>query len=131
MPETYRQGYLKIAVLLAQHDDNNINNRLILNANQVELKDLNLQLTSGVEEELESIDFVINPNPASEYLDVNIKNSVDEAFISDAQGKLVSKLEINEGVSRIYTSDLLPGIYNLSIHYNRRISTKRFVINRE
>ena len=77
--------------------------------------------------------FNLYPNPADNYVTLEISKTVNDATISitDSSGRLVlykSYSSLN-GITTIDTSSLLPGIYQISVSNLEFASVNRFVIN--
>lgn len=68
------------------------------------------------------------PNPTSEYVNINSELAIESAKIFDINGKLIKKIDKIES-QRIDVSDLLSGIYILSLETDGRAISKKLIIN--
>jgi aminopeptidase YwaD len=72
------------------------------------------------------------PNPADNYVVLEIPKTVHDAIISitDSSGRLVLNKSYTSlsGIATIDTSSLLPGMYQVSVSNEEFASVKRFVI---
>lgn len=85
-------------------------------------------LTSGLSEnETPSFNLFPNPNNGSFTIRDAEWNDLDEVLIYDLAGKVVGVLELT-GVESVFTLQLLPGIYFVSIPSLGRASDQRLVI---
>ena len=77
--------------------------------------------------------FNLYPNPADNYVILEISKTVNDATISitDSSGRLVLNKSYSSlnGIATIDTSSLLPGIYQVSVSNLEFTSVNRFVIN--
>ena len=77
--------------------------------------------------------FNLYPNPADNYVILEISKTVNDATISitDSSGRLVLNKSYSSlnGIATIDTSSLLPGIYQVSVSNLEFTSINRFVIN--
>jgi len=77
--------------------------------------------------------FNLYPNPADNYVILEISKTVNDATISitDSSGRLVLNKSYSSlnGIATIDTSSLLPGIYQVSVSNLEFASVNRFVIN--
>lgn len=71
---------------------------------------------SGVEN-YSNLDFEVYPNPASDFLNVNVTTNTDGSEISifDIYGRLIISQLTNEGNNQINISDLSSGVYNIKV----------------
>jgi hypothetical protein len=81
--------------------------------------------TSGIDE-LENIQFTIQPNPASKYFEIKSNDiSQFEIAIFSIEGKLIYNAQ---NVVKIETSNWKKGIYMVRFNSNGKSSIKRLVI---
>jgi len=76
--------------------------------------------------------FVISPNPAKSYLNINLaayKNAGDITMkISDISGKPVLQQKINAGTQRVNISSLQKGIYIVAIISGKEVQTQKLAV---
>ena len=79
--------------------------------------------------ELENNDWTIFPNPSNS--DATIKwnnNKVDEIFITDTNGKLISKKSVLD-VNEFQVENLESGIYFVNLYIqNEQIASKKLIV---
>ena len=79
--------------------------------------------------ELENNDWTIFPNPSNS--DATIKwnnNKVDEIFITDTNGKLISKKSVLD-VNQFQVENLESGIYFVNLYIqNEQIASKKLIV---
>jgi len=82
----------------------------------------------------EANDFVIYPNPTSDYLTLSIKNKVSlkntSYLIFDVLGNIILRSFLTTGLTRIELNNLSNGIYFLQINYDGIFVNRKFVITR-
>ncbi|WP_298759326.1 family 16 glycosylhydrolase [uncultured Psychroserpens sp.] len=71
--------------------------------------------------------FIVSPNPASDYINIASNTDVDHIEIYDVLGKLI--LQKNDDVKRLNISDIESGMYVLKIYSGKRIASKKIVVN--
>lgn len=94
--------------------------RLIKNYSAVESCDKNKRIEAGVK---------VYPNPASEYINIELEDIVDKIILRSASGKIVINVSDPEvGTNTIRLDDLVGGMYTLSILYNNEINISKPII---
>jgi hypothetical protein len=90
------------------------------------------QQSAGLPDGSTSPNFVIHPNPASDYIRLDIVNSSSEGlllFIYDLQGRAVLK-QFVEAAHQLYLGDLGNGIYTcVVISGTERLTGKLMILN--
>ncbi len=97
---------------------------------------LDPQFVTGIEEsEIAGLEFSVYPNPAENYITLNINSeSTFDAMINlssmNGQQILNTQMKISSGINykTLNTSDLVSGMYVLQILNNNQISTKKIMI---
>ena len=128
VPEDYDPRKMKIVVMLTDHDETNVLNRKVYNADQVLLKDLGLELTSAASL-LTDLGVSIYPNPVSDRLYVDSIDGSAQFSIVDINGKLVLEGQVSSG-NGINISHLDTGTYFLSLQLDSASGVERFNIIR-
>jgi uncharacterized delta-60 repeat protein len=80
--------------------------------------------------EFNSLAISVFPNPASEEIQIGMKNQQREVFIYDMTGKLMLQKKIYSGEENLNISQLAEGVYQISVLVNDEVSTTRLVIAR-
>jgi hypothetical protein len=73
--------------------------------------------------------FVLQPNPAHEYLQINFEDELEQANvqITNAQGQVVRLETVGGNALNIHIADLPSGIYSVSVQSQGSTHTQRFV----
>ena len=90
----------------------------------------NTALPAGIEQFSKNNVFAINPNPASDYISVeieNVSNKPELISIIDMQGKLLLQQTSLQSVSDIDVSLLPQGIYILKLENEMGVTEKKFI----
>ncbi|SIQ42228.1 Por secretion system C-terminal sorting domain-containing protein [Chryseobacterium sp. RU37D] len=69
----------------------------------------------------------VYPNPVSDVLNIEGKNSIKSVHIYDANGKLVKTVSENKNKTSIKLSELVPGTYTAKIKSNKEDQTVKFI----
>ena len=94
--------------------------RLIKNYSAVESCDKNKRIETGVK---------VYPNPASEYINIELQDIVDKIILRSASGKIVITVSEPEvGTNTIRLDNLVGGMYTLSTLYNNEITSSKPII---
>lgn len=94
----------------------------------VKFEDIHTDMANNVNES----NFVIYPNPASQYIVLENDNSLNSSDVEiiNMQGQLVKKINVNTSNTVINISNLDNGTYFIAIKTNINTTYKKFVINR-
>lgn len=87
--------------------------------------------TSNILETITEKGIIIYPNPASDYININLNGiSADKIEFCDITGKVILSQIIAKEHNQIHIGDLKPGMYLLKIYNkNQNVTTLRFVKN--
>lgn len=120
------------------HDTNTllrVNNHINLHFTSIEWRILKTVSSIQTESKRSRFEISISPNPATDYLNINIEAGASSEFvvrIFDQQGKesLNKKFKINSGLNneRLNLIQLNSGIYNCEIIINNKKFTEQFMI---
>lgn len=69
----------------------------------------------------------IYPNPASDVLQIESKNTIESVSLYNADGRLIKTIPQKSKSASISLTDLAPGIYNATIKDNKEIQTLKFI----
>lgn len=72
-------------------------------------------------------EFIVSPNPASDYVKISSEMDIDLVEIYDVVGKRI--LSKTEDVNRLDVSELNSGVYLLKIYSENQTATKRILVN--
>lgn len=118
----HRPDYYKVVAFIARHDENDINNREILNANEVTLSEA--QIGTSTDDILNGNDhLVLYPNPVVDYIILDSDGLINQYSINDMSGNLVLK-GMSENV--INVKHLPKGTYVISIQSEGITTTRKF-----
>ena len=88
-------------------------------------------LNTGLEDLLDDADFAISYSNTTQQLtialDPYISNEVDEIFLFNNLGVLLDQIAVDGQHMQYNTSDLLPGVYVLSLSYKQTSVSRKFV----
>ena len=77
----------------------------------------------------ESIQFSMYPNPASDYIYLNIKNAeFVQASVINASGAVVDSFNVSDTETRIDISNYAQGIYHIVISSENKVQTEKFIV---
>jgi hypothetical protein len=107
-------------IAFVNNHETDVNNRAILNANSIKVKDLPV----GISEFNESRT-TIYPNPATNVLNVISEKEIRNVEIYNVQGQLVKS--ISDNVNSIGISELNDGIYFVKIYTENGTATHKFI----
>jgi len=80
--------------------------------------------------DLDKVEILVYPNPADQFITVsNLNNEIYDYTIIDLNGKLVSKGKVFSDNQKIYTSNLLNGIYMLNLTNQKKSFSQKIIIN--
>jgi hypothetical protein len=79
-----------------------------------------------IAEEAETLKILITPNPASNYLTIEI-NQKSEIEISNIEGQIIKRIKIKDNKTDIDISDFSSGVYIVRVQTDRGITTEKFV----
>ena len=87
--------------------------------------------TSNIQETITDKGIIIYPNPASDYINLNLNGlTANKIEICDITGKVISSQFIATELSQSHIKNLNPGMYLLKIYNkNQNVTTLRFVKN--
>ena len=91
---------------------------------------MNVGMTSSTEDDLSILNFKMFPNPASDYLQVQVSNDIKEYNIQiiNNLGQVVLRRHfINNSSNKIDIKNLNPGIYHMNIQSKESTVTRSFV----
>ena len=128
VPEAYNPEQIKVVGLLAYHDENNFNNRQVLNATEAKMSDFGLILTSTNEIETFASNIRLSPNPTSDWLNLSLDFTPDQIFILNAQGQVVKQIASENYQAPINISQLEQGIYFLQLKIEGKSVHKKFMV---
>ena len=77
---------------------------------------------------LESVNFELYPNPASEAITLSATESIDKVEIFNLSGKLVKSHSVNKPSERLYVNDLTSGVYIVRTQIGESLGTKKLII---
>jgi hypothetical protein len=69
----------------------------------------------------------IYPNPVSDILNIEGKNTIESIEIYDANGKLIKTVSNNNNNASVKLSELVPGIYTAKINGKKENQTVKFI----
>jgi len=76
-----------------------------------------------------AIEFSLYPNPAKDFINIESPKTISSVAVMDITGKVVINVN-NLKNNRINISDLLPGVYMVSVKDNNdNVSTQRLIIS--
>lgn len=126
VPEEYKPAQIKIVCMVTRHDESDVLNRRVYNADEVSLSDIELQLT-GQADIVDDKSIVIFPNPANRMIYVDSDGTPTSYTIIDIQGREISNGSINSQ-REIDISHLDNGIYTLMLNFSNNISVAKLTI---
>jgi len=96
--------------------------------------DVNLSGVSGVPlEVIPSGNVKLSPNPASQYMNIELGNKIEDGFfeIYDNQGKMIRTISMNGNSGRVSVSDLSSGTYYYKLTENKKLlNSGTFIVAR-
>ncbi|MDR0970478.1 MAG: T9SS type A sorting domain-containing protein [Lentimicrobiaceae bacterium] len=97
--------------------------------NNLYIKDIEIDHTVGIAEISSQNSFYMTPNPAKESLNIVLKNSEKgELKITDMNGKLLIKQFVSGENNKINVSELVSGIYIVSVETTHQVSHQKVII---
>jgi len=91
VPEEYVLENMKIVALIAEHDESDIHDRTILNANEFKLNE-ELDFLNATQE-VTDMAFNSSPNPVVDFLNLEFVNAPRAIYILDASGQRIAGYE--------------------------------------
>jgi Secretion system C-terminal sorting domain/Outer membrane protein Omp28 len=119
---------ISVIGFLATYDDYIVRNRPILNAAIEKL----WNTSAGIAAKTYSDNLRVYPNPASDFIQIEVDGMTNDADISilDINGKIILKGTIRIRDNTFNVSSLTNGVYLLQVDNNNVRSTERLVINK-
>ena len=114
--------------------DSMLENPFVLN-NSVDYRPFyGIRIISKVDEDniLDSGDFSIYPNPATNYIEVVLDNSFDNGslILTNSKGTVITTQNLTRNFARFNISGLACGLYFIKFFNNGIMRSKTFIINK-
>lgn len=127
IPEDYKPERISIVATINQHGSS-LTERKVLNATELELKNMGLGLTSSAEELAEAASFKIYPNPVSGQLHTEFSQKPEALSIYNAQGKVLWTGQADGKYLLINNLQLENGSYFLSATIKGQTTAVPFLV---
>ena len=129
VPEAYNPEQIKVVAVVSRHDENNLGNRQVLNVLEVKMNEQGLVLTNAEEIFWQSQQISIHPNPANDYVNLDLSFIPDQVDIFNNNGQLIQRYgELSK--QQIDVSQLNTGLYFLRIHLEGYTISRKLAIVR-
>ena len=79
-------------------------------------------------QELKTKPFQLFPNPATNFVNIDLNDKYEFMIVKDINGKTIEELEINSNTLKYNTSKLKSGIYLISLSGESIYSTKKLIV---
>lgn len=124
IPEGHRMDFMRIVSVVSEHDESDVENRVVLNANEFILKDEMVTISST--SELLSEVISISPNPATERMTVNLDLTPESILIFNSTGQLVQTIAEPQSRMELSVSELEVGRYTVIVQTELGLIAKHF-----
>lgn len=125
VPEDYAIRNMKVVAVVAQHDEADVYNRTVLNANEFLLKD-ELDLLSSAES-ISKTTFSITPNPAQDKINLVFDALPQALLLFDSNGQKISEIAKPSQKMNLNVSELKAGSYIIMVEtLQGQLIAKRF-----
>ena len=91
-------------------------------------------VTVGVQDQIESNEMAVYPNPSHELLSITLKgqdftnNLQSQLSLFDNKGVMIMHKNLNQATTDLQVNELSPGIYNLLIQNGQKRIAKKIVV---
>jgi len=128
VPDTYQLDKMKIVGLISLHDEDDMRNRPVLNATEIDLNELGFQLSNVVEAEAGSI-VSISPNPSASVINVEFHRLPRSIELLDIDGKtIIHRNNFAGNKMAIDVTELRAGNYIFLSHYENETRAQKIQI---
>ncbi len=127
IPEDYKPERISIVATINQHGAS-LTERKVLNATQLELKNMGLGLTTATEDLAEEFSFQVFPNPVAGRLQAEFEKRPESLTIYNAQGKALWTGQADGKFLLIDNLELENGSYFLSAQIDGQTKAKPFLV---
>ena len=130
VPEAYKAHRFKIVAVVSRYGEDDITNAQVLNATEVDTRDLDLILSASEEVESEEMILTLSPNPASDILNVQFNEIPQFVYIINELGQQVVSLQPKNKSLNLDIDSYKVGGYYLLAEVSGVQYTETFVISR-
>lgn len=130
VPDEYKVHRFKIVAMVSHYGQLDITNAQVLNAVEVDTRELDLLLSVNEEVEAAQVMFSIKPNPAIDILNLEFQSLPDSLIILDNLGQQIQSLEPDKSGLHLNISDYKSGSYYLIAKIGEKQYAQSFVVIR-
>jgi len=127
-PEGHKPENSFILVMISDHNENSIQDRLVLDANKTKLKDLELSFTSSNTDHQLLNEVKISPNPSSDFINIELPIQSNFIKVISSEGALIFERKMNSKIATIELEQLEEeGLYFLVFEMNGQTYSRPFM----
>lgn len=127
IPASYDVNNMKLVALISNKDDLSILNREVYNSTQVVLSEIGI---TSAEELANTVDIVISPNPAGQFVNFSLSELPQSISIYNSEGRAIVTSVPADLHHRIAVSSLAPGTYLVKLQFSDKLQVRKLSIVR-